>query len=239
MAASSVPHVVLVHGAWHGAWCWAALQSEFDRAGVPSLAVDLPGHGASLEPLADLATDAALVAAVLAQIDGPVVLVGHSYGGAVITEASATASNVVHLVYVAAFVPDIGETVIGMSQSLPAAETLLSKAMAVDGVSSTVVPDMAHAAFYGHCDPTASATFTARLSAQPFATFTQPLTGAGWTTIASTYIRCTDDQAIAIVQQDEMAKRCGAIETLETDHSPFASMPAETAALIASIARSV
>ena len=239
MAASSVPHVVLVHGAWHGAWCWAALQSELDRLGVPSLAVDLPGHGASLEPLADLAADAALVTGVLSRIDGPVVLVGHSYGGAVITEASDTASNVAHLVYVAAFVPDVGETVIGMSQTLPPAESLLSKAMVVDGVTSTVVPELAHGAFYGHCDPTASATFTARLSAQPFATFTQPLTAAGWKSIPSTYIRCTDDQAIPIIQQDEMAKRCTTIETLDTDHSPFASMPAETAGIIAAIARSM
>ncbi len=239
MAASSVPHVVLVHGAWHGAWCWAALQSELDRLGVPSLAVDLAGHGASLEPLADLAADAALVAGVVSRIDGPVVLVGHSYGGAVITEAAAVATNVVHLVYVAAFVPGVGETVIGMSQTLPAAESLLSKAMVVDGVASTIVPDLAHGAFYGHCDPTASAAFTARLSAQPFATFTQPLTAAAWTWIASTYVRCTDDQAIPIVQQDEMAKRCSTIETLDTDHSPFASKPAETAAIIATIARSL
>ena len=87
--------VVLVHGAWHGAWCWAALQAELDRRGVPSLAVDLPGHGASPEPIGGLHDDAAAVTALLDHLAsgaaGPITLVGHSYGGAVITQAAAGA----------------------------------------------------------------------------------------------------------------------------------------------------
>ena len=71
--------VVLVHGAWHGAWCWSALQAELDQRGIASIAVDLPGHGASTAPLGDLHGDAAAVAAVVDRIDGDVVLVGHSY----------------------------------------------------------------------------------------------------------------------------------------------------------------
>src|SRR4051794_4678303 len=76
--------IVLVHGAFHGAWCWAALQTELDRLGVPSYAIDLPGHGASTAPLEDLHGDADAVARLLEAIDDEVVLVGHSYGGAVI-----------------------------------------------------------------------------------------------------------------------------------------------------------
>ena len=101
----SSPLVVLVHGAWHGAWCFAALQAELDSRGIPSLAVDLPGHGASTAPLGDLHGDAAALTEVLRTVRGPVVLVGHSYGGAVISQA-AIPSNVVHLVYLAAFVLD-------------------------------------------------------------------------------------------------------------------------------------
>ena len=73
---SQQPTVVLVHGAWHGAWCYASLQHALDELGIPSYAVDLPGHGASLLPPTDLLGDAAHVAAVLDRIDGPVVLVG-------------------------------------------------------------------------------------------------------------------------------------------------------------------
>ncbi|MFM7685770.1 MAG: alpha/beta hydrolase, partial [Actinomycetota bacterium] len=121
--------VVLVHGAWHGAWCWAALQHALDDRGIPSLAVDLPGHGASTLPLGDLHGDAAHVGAVLDRIDAPVVLVGHSYGGAVITQAAAERSDVAHLVYLAAFVPAAGESVISLLRSMPAAATLLDAAV--------------------------------------------------------------------------------------------------------------
>src|SRR5690606_3684632 len=106
--------VVLVHGAWHGAWCWAALQAELDRRGVPTYAVDLPGHGASLLPLGDLYGDAEHVAAVLAALAGrgPAILVGHSYAGAVVTEAAVRAPVPVgHLVYIGAFALDEGESV--------------------------------------------------------------------------------------------------------------------------------
>ena len=81
--------ILLVHGAWHGAWCWAALQAELDRRGIASWAVDLPGHGVSTEPLGDLVTDAEPWSAAhghrRSRGDDGVVLVGHSYGGGVIT----------------------------------------------------------------------------------------------------------------------------------------------------------
>ena len=102
------PLVLLVHGAWHGAWCWAALQSELDQHGIASLAIDLPGHGASTLPLSDMHGDAQHVADVASKIGRPVVLVGHSYGGGVIGEAAHILRNsisapVQHLVYLTAF----------------------------------------------------------------------------------------------------------------------------------------
>ena len=231
------PLVVLVHGAWHGAWCWATLQAELDRRGIPSLAIDLPGHGASVEPLADLTTDAAAVSALLATVDRPVVLVGHSYGGAVISEATTAYGNVIHLVFLAAYVLDVGESVIGLSGSMPEAHTALGAAMVVADGSSTIDPQQAHAALYNRCDPMVTTANVARLCPQPFATFTQPATGAAWRHISSTYVRCLDDQAVALTHQDFMAARCTTVETLDTDHSPFSSMPVETAEIIARIVR--
>ena len=117
--------ILLVHGAWHGAWCWATLQAELDRRGLPSYAVDLPGHGLSTLPLGDLHGDAGHVASVLAGFDDEVVLVGHSYGGAVVTHAAgsaqAVADRVSHLVYLTAFALDDGESVWTFARSRPRA----------------------------------------------------------------------------------------------------------------------
>ena len=243
MEAVASPLVILVHGAWHGAWCWATLQRELDLRGIPSLAIDLPGHGASTEPLADLATDAAAVSAVLAKFRRPIVLVGHSYGGAVISEADLTGddegagSTVFHLVYLAAFVLDAGESVISLTGTMPEARTALGAAMVIADGSSTIDPEQAHGALYNRCDPMMTPASVARLCPQPFATFTQEATRASWRQIPSTYVRCLDDQAVAVAHQDVMAARCGTVETLNTDHSPFISMPVETAEIIARIVR--
>lgn len=233
MSESQTPIVILVHGAWHGAWCFAALQAELDARGIASLAVDLPGHGTSLEPFTDLLGDAAHVTRVVAAIEHPVVLVGHSYGGSVITQAAAAATNVRHLVYLSAFVPDVGESTVGLMQTMPPAQVELSNAMVIgsDGFS-TIDPERAQAAFYGMCKPAVTPANVARLCPQPFVTFTQPVTAAAWTTLPSTYVRCTQDQAVHITHQDYMSLRCTHVVTIATDHSPFASMPTETADIL-------
>ncbi|MCU1395945.1 MAG: putative esterase [Ilumatobacteraceae bacterium] len=239
MEAAASPLVVLVHGAWHGGWCFAALQAELDSRGIPSLAIDLPGHGASTEPFTDLAGDAAAVAATLAMSSRPIVLVGHSYGGAVIGETVAPNGNVVHQVYLAAYVLDVGETVIGLTRAMPetAGPNALVAAMSIADGASLIDPALAHDAFYGHCDPMVGAANAARLCPQPLATMAQEATVASWRNLPTTYVRCTDDRAVALSHQDVMAARCTNIETLETDHSPFASMPIETAEIIARIVR--
>jgi pimeloyl-ACP methyl ester carboxylesterase len=103
---TSGPTVVLVHGAFADAASWALVTERLSAAGVPVTAI--------VNPLRGLASDAAYVASFINQIDGPVLAVGHSYGGAVITNAVPKTSNVVGLVYVAAFAPDQGETLGGI-----------------------------------------------------------------------------------------------------------------------------
>lgn len=242
MEAPESPLVVLVHGAWHGAWCWAALQTELDARGIPSLAIDLPGHGASAAPLADLSTDAAAVDAAIAKFSRPILLVGHSYGGAVIGEV--TAANVFHHVYVCAYALDVGESVIGLTKSMsdmpdPPPPNALTRAIVIAGGDgmSTIDPELAHDAFYGRCDPMATPANVARLCPQPLATMIEPARVAAWRHTPSTYVRCLADQAIPVPHQDFMAARCSTVETLDTDHSPFSSMPMETAEILARIAR--
>ncbi|HEV2309230.1 MAG TPA: alpha/beta fold hydrolase, partial [Acidimicrobiia bacterium] len=101
--------VVLVHGAWHGAWCWDYVVERLRANHVEALAIDLPGHGTSTEPLGDLSVDAAALRSVLDDLEDAVVC-GHSYGGAVISEGAADHPAVRHLVYLAAIVLDVGES---------------------------------------------------------------------------------------------------------------------------------
>lgn len=239
--------ILLVHGAWHGAWCWSAVQAELDRLGVASWAIDLPGHGLSTEPLADLHTDADAVVAALGALDSSigsdgVVLVGHSYGGGVITEAGARALAkglpIAHLVYLTAYAIDAGQSVGGLAAALPREDTPLGTVMQPgdDGTFGISPAERAADVFYGHCTAEQAATAFARLSRQHGASFAQPATGNPRDTIPSTYVVCTDDRAIHPNHQRIMAARCGALHELATDHSPFMSMPAETAAVLAGIA---
>ena len=234
--------VLLVHGAWHGAWCFAGLQAELDRRGLPSWAVDLPGHGASTLPFGDLAADAAHVRDVLdhlaAEGHDEVVLLGHSYGGAVITEAAGTATNVAHLVHLTAFALHAGESVMGLLTSLPPATVALADAIVPgDDGTSSLRADRAAAALYGDCPAEAVAAALPRLGRQPMATFTQAVTATPTVRLPSTYVRCTADAAIHISHQDVMAARCDTMVTLETDHSPFLGMPDRVADILEPICR--
>lgn len=235
--------VVLVHGAWHGAWCWAPLQAELDRRGVASLAVDLPGHGSTGTAFTDLHGDAR---AVLDVIESQAalgrtspVLVGHSYGGAVITEVAARHSDVAHLVYLAAFVLTTGESVMGALTAMPRRDVGLSAAMRPsDDGTSYLDPQAAIPALYGSCEPAVAAAAVARLSPQPMATMVQPVTGSPLDRVPSTYVVCTRDDAVHPDHQRLMAERCRTVVTFDTDHSPFASMTSETADLLERIAGS-
>lgn len=239
----SQPLVVLIHGAWHGAWCWAALQAELDRRNVASLAIDLPGHGTSTLPFGDLHGDAQHVADVVSRLDRPVILVGHSYGGAVITEAThriekVLPAGVAHLVYLAAFCPDAGETVMDLARHASGGPVDLGDAMVpIEGGLSILEPAKAAPALYGDCDPNAVSAALERLCPQPLATMIQPAADAPWRRIPATYVVCTRDRSVHPGLQEFMATRCTNTVRFDTDHSPFLSMTTQTADVIAGVAR--
>ena len=225
--------VVLVHGAWHGGWCFAALQHALDELGVPSYAPDLPGHGASTVPLTDLHGDARAVTALLAQLDEPAVLVGHSYGGGVITQAAEWHGDVAHLVYLAAFALLEGESIRGSLRSFPPEEVALSAAMVPRDDGTTVLdPVLGPPALYGDCPPAVVAAAVTRWSPQPHAAMNQAVTGSPLGRIPSTYVVCTRDLAVHPNHQAAMAARCDHHLTIDCDHSPFLSRVHEVAALL-------
>ena len=153
--------VLLVHGAWHGAWWWSAAQAALDGMGVSSWAIDLPGHGLSLDPLGDLGTDADSVCSAMRTIERltgqDVVLVGHSYGGGVITEAAArhlaAGNRPAHLVYVTAAALSDGESVGGLAVAVNGNKTRLSELSqpAGDGTVSVGPRELVTEVFYSRC----------------------------------------------------------------------------------------
>lgn len=227
------PLVLLVHGAWHGAWAWAEMQAELDRRGVPSLAIDLPGHGASTLPFGDLHGDAAHVTQIIELLARPVVLVGHSYGGAVVTEAAGHTPWARSLVYLAAFALAPGEAVRDVSRSVPGDLRLRAATVRREDGTSVLDPAGAAEALYASCPPGVAAAAIARLCPQPIATFTQPVTVDPRSSISSSYVVCSRDEAVHPEAQRMMARRCTTSVELDTDHSPHVSAVGPTADVIA------
>lgn len=187
--------------------------------------VELPSSGQG----GDLAADAAVVRAAIESSDEPAILVGHSYGGVVITEAAAGLPQVRHLVYLAAFLLDAGESLLGVIGGPP--PWFVPSA---DG--STVLPDDPRTVFYLDVEPGVAAAAATQLQPQSLAAFNAPLSQAAWHTIPSTYIACTQDQAIPYPAQQAMSGRAGSVHTLQASHSPFLSQPEVVAGLIAEAA---
>ena len=157
--------LLLVHGAWHGPWAWRPLLDHLDGLDVHT--VDLPSSGTDPAALGDLRADAEVVRAALAGIDGPAVVVGHSYGGVVVSEAATPDTGAAHLVYLCAFQLDVGESLLAAvgGQAPPWWEVH-------DGHVVATGPEEV---FYNGCPPDLTSAAVGRLGLQSRAAFEQPL----------------------------------------------------------------
>ena len=216
--------LVLVHGAWHGAWCWDKVTPLLTAAGHEVVAPDLPATARAM---------AEWVGVVLEAVgDGPAVLVGHSRGGAVISAvAEAAPEKISRLVYLSGFLLRRGQSVLAAAQE----DILLPIALDQDSRSCTLVEA---ARFYTGCT-TEDVTFaSARLRPEPLFGLTAPLrvTAERFGTVPRDYIECTQDQVISLAAQRKMqaAWPVQRVITLQAGHSPFLSAPGTLAdALIA------
>ncbi|GAA3849354.1 alpha/beta hydrolase [Brevibacterium ammoniilyticum] len=221
---SEKPSIVLVHGFWGGAAHWADVIVELDKRGYTDL------HAVE-NPLTSLADDAERTRKMVAQIDGPVVLVGHSYGGAVITEMGDQ-PNVLGLVYIAAFAPDAGESPGGITQEmLPEAAPNLEPDS--DGYL-WVKQDKFHESFCQDLPDEQALVMAVTQKAPLGSTFEDMVTEPAWKAKPTWYQVSTQDRMIAPDNERRMAERMQPQKTIELDasHASLASQPKAVADLI-------
>ena len=221
---SGKPTIVLVHGFWGGAAHWGKTIVELSRKGYTDIrAVEVP--------LTSLADDAERTRKMLAQVDGPVVLVGHSYGGAVISEAGHH-DNVAALVYIAAFAPDAGESPGGITQEhLPEAAPNLAPDS--DGYL-WLKRNKFHESFCQDLGEDEGLVMAVTQKAPLASTFGDTVSKPAWRSKPSWYQISNHDRMIAPQNQERMSARMNAKKVIRLDasHASLASHPAEVAALI-------
>jgi pimeloyl-ACP methyl ester carboxylesterase len=225
MYRSGMTTIVLVHGAFHGPWCFEPLIAELAGRGITCVAPELP--------LTNLADDAAAVHAALDACKGPVALLGHSYGGAVITVAGVHLA-VEQLVYLAAMAPDTGESANGGRVEID--EAFIAAIRPTKDGRISIDPDRAVALFYPDADPNAAAAFAGRLRPGHVGGAEAIVELAAWRVQPTTYIVCADDPIVVPSSQRALAARIGGdVLEMPGDHSPFLARPVELAELLVDI----
>ncbi|MEV0842809.1 alpha/beta hydrolase [Actinocatenispora sera] len=230
--------VVLVHGAWHSPWCWNPVVAELDQYGIHSVTVDLPScRTVDGAPAGDMHADAAEIRNTLDRYED-VVLVAHSYGGIPATEGAAGHPAVRHLVYVAAYNADEGESLGGYAVPNPGPDVLNPPAdltMGENGMMG-VRTDRAATLFYNGMPADAAEAAVAQLRPMSAAVLSQTPTAVAWRDIPSTYVLTGQDNATPTVVQRELCKRAGAvIELGDSCHSPMLAAPKRVADIIGSV----
>jgi len=226
------PTFILVHGAWHGAWCWQKLTPLLEAAGARAIAPDFSTQ-VTLESAADEVADI-----VDCNPDG--VLVGHSLGGAVISRvAERLPSRIRRLVYLAAYLLAPGGSVAQAARA-DVSSLLAPNMIPVErGVSCTLRPEVIRDAFYGSCSDADFDFARQRLSPQSL----KPLVTAldvselEFGSVPRAYIETARDRAVSLDAQRRMQAQfpCAPVFTLDSDHSPFLSQPEALARILISI----
>ncbi len=233
---------VLVHGAWHGGWCWDKIVPLLEKRGHKAVAPDLPGHGNNKSPISEVSLQAyteRLIKVLEAQPE-TVVLVGHSMGGIVISQAAeCRPERVKTLVYLCAFLLRDGESLLQIAQGDTEALVLPNLVMTDDQSSGTVRDEAIKEAFYGDCSDEDVARAKSLLVPQAAAPFATPVhtTAENFGRVPRIYIECLRDRAISPSVQKQMytAQPCQGVISMDTGHSSFFSAPEELAAHLAAI----
>ncbi len=223
------PTLILVHGAWHNGAGFARLQKELDKIGISSKTVELSSVGSLNAQLGDMYADAEIVRLAIEEVDGNCVVLGHSYGGLVITQGAAGSKKVNRLIYLTAFMLDKGETLYAACGSVDPAWWNVS------ADKSRLTANTPDNIFYNKCSTEIASEATAMLRTQSLPSFNQAITQVAWKDIPSTYIICEQDNAIPLFAQEAMSARASLQVRMDSDHSPFLSAPRELAEIISKL----
>ncbi len=236
---------VLVHGAFHGAWCWDKIIPLLEKEGHNAVAFDLPGHGKDNTPLSEVTLQAYSdrTCEVLDAQPEPVILVGHSLAGMVIAQAAEYRPDKIRLlVYLTGMLPRNGESVFQLvghdKESTFAADLFISN----DGIYSNFREEAIKDTFYGDCSEEDVTWAKSLLTPRAMAPQSTPVntTNEKSGQVRRVYIECLDDKAIYPAFQKYMytAMPCEKVITMNTAHSPFLSAPQELVSHLTSLSAS-
>ncbi|MET9356034.1 alpha/beta hydrolase [Streptomyces sp. NPDC006617] len=232
------PTIVLIHGAFADASSWSAVVERLQRQGHHALAPALPLRG--------LASDAAYIRSVLDGVPGPIVLVGHSYGGAVISVAAADAPQVKALVYIAAFVPDVGESALELTGKYPG--STLAQATSTqyyplpgggEGEELIIRQELFREQFAAGVPATTAQVMAVGQRPIALTALQEKATAAAWKKLPSWYLVATEDRNIPPAAEQWMAERAHAhTARVRAPHAVAVSDPAPVTELILRATRS-
>jgi pimeloyl-ACP methyl ester carboxylesterase len=239
---------VLVHGAFSGAWIWEPLEQLLKARGHTTESFDLPGVGKDRTPPRDVTLDstAARVRDALGASSEPAILVGHSMGGIVTTQAAARApGQIAALVYVAAFLPKDGQSLLAMTHLPEGAGDQVQANIVVTEDPPVAVMSAAASkeALYACCSDDVARWAISHHSPQPLAPMGTPVSipAGALDSVAKYYVVCSRDRAIPPPLQRRMIAEndCAGVFELDTDHTPHLSRPRELAEILDEIAQKV
>jgi pimeloyl-ACP methyl ester carboxylesterase len=225
------PNIVLVHGAWADGSCWSDVIAELQARGYTVTAPQFPETS--------LADDVARLRQVLGVQNGPTIVVGHSYGGQIMTALGEETSNVVGLVYIAAFGLDQGETIGALLQAGPPTPALAH--LKIDSRGFAWLPEEDYVShFAGDIDPVKAKVMYAVQQALSLSTLEDVMGVPAWKALPTWYLVAAEDQAIPPDAERAFAKRMGATTVeIESNHCAMVSHPDEVVSLIETAVQTV
>jgi pimeloyl-ACP methyl ester carboxylesterase len=235
---------VLVHGAWQAPYAWQYVAAGLQKSGNKVVVVELPGHGTNQTAPQTLSLDVYRdkVLEAMANVEGKVILVGHSLGGMVISSVAEKApSKVQKLVYIGAFLPVSGQSLLDLAQT--DADSWLSKALvpSADQLTLDVIHDSVTDIFVQDGSANVKSLVLGNYRPEPAIPFTNKvaLTDASYGSIQKAYIRTLQDHVISPGLQDRMigAAGIGSVYSINSSHSPFLSKPDSVVTLLIQAAR--
>lgn len=238
---------LLIHGAWCVGWCWNKLARLLKEHGHTVIAPDMPGHGKNTLPIEEqnLETYSRMVESLIASISGKVVLVGHSFGGMIISQAASyIPSKIEKLVYISAFLPEDGQSCSGITKSVR--PTFHEKVVAygsdfilsADGKTSKLPLDVCADFVYSDINRDRALEIAKNLCRESNAAQNQRIAlNNKFYSLPKVYVRCLFDKTVDIKLQDKMISQthCDEVYTLKTGHCPFESAPKELADILLNI----